>query len=141
MSYTDFHMKRRFVSAALLIIGSALAALAAENQYQQATILSTERKATTRVVYYVVDTPITKDEPYYDLSVQLKDMVYTARYTPRHKYDELPDEWKAGATVQARVRGRHLVLKDPGGTEVELVILKKKPTPAEGNQQTGPANK
>lgn len=140
MSYTAFSMKGLFASATLLIIGSALAASAAvsaESQYQQATILSIEQKATTRVVYYVVDTPITKDDPYYDVAVQLKDMVYTARYTPRHKYDVLPDEWKTGATVQARVHGRHLFVKAPGGTEVDLVITKKKALP-KGEAQPAP---
>ena len=137
MSYTEFHMKRFTVSAALLIVGSALAALAAEGQYQQATILSIEQKVTTRVLYYVVNTPITKDDPYYEVSVRLKDMAYTARYTPRHKDDALPDEWKAGSTVQARVHGRHLLVKAPDGTEVDLVITKKKAL-AEGAVQPAP---
>jgi hypothetical protein len=128
MSYTEFHMKRFAASAVLIFLGAAMA-LAAENRYQSGTILQVEQKATTRVVYYVVDTPITKSDPYYDVSVQLKDTVYVARYTPRHKDDELPDEWKAGATVEARVQGRHLVLKHPDGGEVEFVILKKKPAP------------
>jgi len=134
-------MKRFMVSAGLLIIGAALSALAAEPQYQQATILNIEQKTNTRVLYYIVNTPITKDEPYFDVSLQLKDVVYTARYTPRHKDDELPDDWKAGSTVQARVHGRHLDLKGPGGNEVELVILKRKASPAEEERQGGPANK
>jgi hypothetical protein len=133
MSYTDFHMNRLFASATVLIIGSALAGWAAESQYQQATILGIEQKATTRVLYYIVNTPITKDDPYYELSLRLKDTAYTARYTPRHKDDELPDEWKAGSIVQARVHGRHLFVKTPGSTEVELVITKKKASPAEGS--------
>lgn len=139
MSYTEFYMKRFTASAILILVGVATA-LAAENKYQPGTILSVEQKATTRVVYYVVDTPITKSDPYYDVSVQLKDTVYRARYTPRHKDDELPDEWKAGSSVQARVQGRHLVLKDPGGSDVELVILKKRPASEEGSRQA-PGNK
>ena len=133
-------MKRFIASVLLLIASSALAASPAESQYQQAIILSVEQKATTRVLYYVVDTPITKDEPYYDLSVQLPEMVYAARYTPRHKGDDLPDDWKAGSTVQARIQGRHLLLKSPAGAEVELVITKKKSLP-EGNRQPAVANK
>jgi len=138
MSYTDFHMRGLFASVALLLVGSALAAAAAETRYQDATILSVEQKTTTRVLYYVVNTPITKDDPYYEVSVRLKDMAYTARYTPRHKDDNLPDEWKAGSTVQARVHGRHLFMKAPDGTEVDLVITKKKALPAEGGLQPAP---
>lgn len=129
MSYNEFHMKRFIACVSLLIVGPALVALAAESQYQQATILSVEQKTSTRVLYYVVNTPITQDDPYYEVSVRLKDIAYEARYTPRHKDDDLPDEWKAGASVQARVQGRHLFMKTPGGTELKLVITKKKALP------------
>jgi len=141
MSYTDFHMKRWIASATLFVLGSAVAAWAAENQYREATILNVEQKVTTRVLYYIVNTPITKDDPYYEVSVRLKDMAYTARYTPRHKDDELPDEWKAGSTVQARVHGRHLFVKAEGGAEVQLVITKKKALPAGEGLQPVPAKK
>jgi hypothetical protein len=98
---------------------------AVERIYQTATITNVEQKTNTRVLYYVVNTPITKDEPYFEISVQLKDTIYLARYTPRHANDELPDEWKSGASVQARIEGRHLFLKRPSGSEMQLVIMKR----------------
>jgi len=111
---------------------------AAEKRYQDATVVQVQEKINTRVLYYVVDTPITKDEPYYEVSVQLKDMVYLGRYVPRHTQDTLPDEWIAGAAVEARVEGRHLFVKRPSGSDVDFAILKH--TAAKpGEKTSGPA--
>jgi hypothetical protein len=129
MSYTGFPMKRFVGCIAMVIVSTAVAALAAESQYQEATILKLEQKTSTRVLYYVVNTPITQDDPYYELSVQLKGAVYTARYIPRHEDDELPDEWKPGSTVRGRVQGHHLFLKSASTTEVQLIITKTKALP------------
>ncbi len=66
---------------------------AAEKTYQTGKIVDIQQKKTTRVLYYQVNTPITKDEPYYEVSVQVKDTIYVGDYTPRHSADTLPDEW------------------------------------------------
>jgi hypothetical protein len=97
---------------------------AAQKQYLAGTIVEVQQKTTTRILYYVVDTPITKDDPYFEVSVQLKETVYVGRYVPRHADDALPEEWVAGAAVQARVDGRHLFVKRPSGNDVDFAILK-----------------
>ena len=131
MSYIKCHMKRFVLLTFATFLATALAALAVESKYQEATILNVDQKTSTRVLYYIVNTPITKDDPYYEVSVQLKDETYVARFTPRHADDTLPDEWVPGAKVQARVQGRHLFLKDANTSEVQLVITKRKATPTE----------
>jgi len=97
---------------------------AAQKQYLTVTIVEVQQKMNTRILYYVVDTPITKDEPYYEVSVQVKDTLYLGRYVPRHAQDDLPEEWAAGAAVQARVEGRHLFVKRPSGNDVDFAIIK-----------------
>src|SRR5271170_5448654 len=97
---------------------------AAEKPFLTGKILDVQQKTTTRVLYYQVDTPITKDEPYYEVSVQVKDTLYLGRYVPRHAQDDLPEEWAAGAAVQARVEGRHLFVKRPSGNDVDFAIIK-----------------
>lgn len=133
---------RRIAATTLLFLGLASNLLGVEPHYQDAVLLSVEQKVNTRVLYYIVNTPITKDEPYYEVSLRLKDTVYLAHYTPRHSEDTLPEGWKAGSSVQARVDGRHLFIKSSGGAEWKLVITKRKglkageenPHPAPGNQ-------
>jgi len=127
---------------ALLLLGLSISLFAVEKQYQSAEILKVEQKTNTRVLYYIVNTPITKDEPYYEVSLRLADTIYFARYTPRHSEDTLPEEWSVGSAVQARVNGRHLFIKRPSGTDVDLVITKRKAVTATDNVlQKAPADK
>jgi|SRR5271155_299060 hypothetical protein len=107
----------------ILTMGLFLGA-AAKKQYVSGTIVDVQEKKTTRVLYYQVDTPITQDDPYYEVSVQIKDTVYSGRYTPMHSSDSLPEDWTLGSVVQARIDGHHLVLKRPGGTEMSFAFTK-----------------
>jgi hypothetical protein len=107
----------------ILAMGLFLGA-AAKRQYVNGTIVDVQEKKTTRVLYYQVDTPITQDDPYYEISVQIKDEVYFGRYTPMHSSDTLPEDWTVGSVVQARIDGHHLVLKRPGGTEMSFAFTK-----------------
>jgi hypothetical protein len=111
----------------------------AEKQYQTGRMLSLEEKTNTRILYYQVDTPITKDEIYYEVTVQLKDGVYLGRYTPRHSSDTLPVEWGKDEEVPARVQGRHLWLQKPTGSELEFVIVKVTPVKTEQKGSTPPS--
>jgi hypothetical protein len=96
----------------------------AEKKYEKATIADVQQKTNTRILYYVVNTPITKDEPYYEVTLQTKDSNYLVRYTPRHAADTLDQDWQAGAAVNVRVDGRHLFIKRDNGTETQFVIVK-----------------
>lgn len=116
---------RRALAIAVVVLPLLGQLFAVEKPYQQATITDVQQKVNTRVLYYIVNTPITKDEPYFEVSVQLKDMLYVGRYTPRHADDTLPDEWQSGFVVEARIQGRHLFLKRPSGTEIQFVIVKQ----------------
>lgn len=123
----------------LLVLGTLFAA---EKAYQRATIIDVQQKVNTRVLYYIVNTPITKDEPYFEVSVQLQNMVYVGRYIPRHANDTLPEEWKNGFSVEARVEGRHLFLKRPSGVDMQLAVVKQtaaKPGPV--GSETAPVLK
>jgi hypothetical protein len=116
-------MRLRKATCVILTMAVFLGA-AARKQYVDGSIVDVQEKTTTRVLYYQVDTPITQDDPYYELSVQIKDTVYFGRYTPMHSGDALPGDWHAGSAVQARIDGRHLVLKRPGGAEMSFAFTK-----------------
>lgn len=116
---------RRSITILLLAVGLAVVAQAVEKPYQTGKIVDVQRKVETRVLYYVVNTPVTQDDPYYEVSIELGSSVYRGVYKPRHEGETLPDEWKAGADVQAKVDGHHLLLKRPNGVEVEFAIAKR----------------
>lgn len=127
-------MKLRFAIAGLVLLFSQ-SLRAAEKHYEPVTIVEVQQKTNTKVLYYVVNTPVTQDEPYYQVSVQVKDILYLGQYTPRHSADTLPEEWKAGASAEGRINGRHLALKRPEGGEIEFVIVKRKVVKAQNNPE------
>jgi hypothetical protein len=111
----------------LLLAAIAIPGLyAAEKQYQTGKIVDIQQKTNTRVLYYQVNTPITKDEPYYEVSVQLKDVIYVGDYTPRHATEILPEEWAVPqAEVRLRLEKHYMFLTRPAGTELQFVIIKR----------------
>ncbi len=110
----------------LVILGTVGVARAAEKPYQTGKIVDVQQKVDTRILYYLVNTPITQDDPYYEVSVQLGDTIYRGVHTPRHRGDRLPEDWKPEAEVQARIDGHHLYVKRPNGPEVEFAIAKRR---------------
>ena len=121
----------RSITMVLLAVALAAGAQAVERPYQSGKIVDVQRKIETRVLYYLVNTPVTQDDPYYEVSVQLGNTVYRGVYKPRHENETLPEEWKAKAEVQVKVEGRHLYVKRPNGTEVEFAIAKRTAAPAQ----------
>jgi len=111
----------------LLLAVCAVPSLSAiQKLYQTGQIIDIQQKFNTRVLYYQVNTPITKDEPYFEVSVQVNGMIYTGEYTPRHAADTLPDEWNLPhAEVRLRLEKRSMFLTRPTSTEVQFVITKR----------------
>jgi len=136
-------MKRIPVRIVTLLFLLTLPALfAVEKQYEAGKILDVQQKARTRTLYYLVNTPVTRDEPYYELTVQVKDIVYVAEYTPRHSADTLPDDWHTGTEIQLKADKRHLLVKRPGEAQADLVVVKHMPVASwKAPQQDPPAEK
>jgi len=122
-------MKRILASAALLVLLSFSSRLyAAEKQYEPGRIVTVEKKFHERVLYYLVNTPITQDDPYYEVTLQLGNLALLTEFTPRHAADDLPDVWTDNAKVQIKVTDKHHVwVKRDGGTELQLLLVKRLP--------------
>ena len=129
MFYTYVYMKYFWTIAVLLAVSGSLPSLqAAEKQYGPGRIVGIEKKARERVLYYLVNTPVTQDDPYYELSLQQSNWVYLAEYTPRHAADSLPEDWKPGTEVQIKLADkRHAWVRVPGGSELQLTVTKRIP--------------
>jgi hypothetical protein len=112
-----------------------LSCWAAENRNQTGTILDVQRKAHTKVLYYLVNTPVTRDEPYFEVSVQIRDRIYTGEYLPRHAEELLPETWKPNAEVQLRLEKHSMYLRRPDGEESEFVITRRAAAPAPSQAQ------
>ena len=99
---------------------------AAEKQYVAGQIITVEKKFHERVLYYLVNTPVTQDDPYYKLSLQAGDLLLQTEFTPRHAADELPEGWKDGSKVEMKITDKHHVMvRQPDGIELQLLITKR----------------
>ena len=98
---------------------------AVEKPYQEGKIVDIQQKSETRVLYYLVNTPITQDDPYYEVSVELNHVVYVGQYTPRHSADSLPEDLKIDSPVDVKLEKRRMYLRRPSGSDVDLVIVKR----------------
>jgi hypothetical protein len=129
MFYTYPQMKHVWASAVLLLVFISLPGLqAAEKQFGPGRLIDVEKKAHERVLYYLVNTPVTQDDPYYEIYLQQNNWIYQTEYTPRHAADSLSDEWKPGTEVQMKIADkRHVVVKLPGLPELQLLIVKRMP--------------
>jgi hypothetical protein len=137
-------MKRMLASAALLVfLLSSSHLYAAEKQYEPGRIVTVEKKFHERVLYYLVNTPITQDDPYYEITLQVDNTVLLTEFTPRHAADDLPDGWKDNAEVQMKVTDKHHVwVKQDGGMELQLLIVKRMPaSPPSAAPEPAPAKK
>ena len=123
-------MRRLFVILLWLLL-AASAVGAVENSSQAFTILRAEQKTRDRVVYWVVDTPLYHEDPYFEVEVRAGEIILVGEYEPRHAAETLPERWKPGTTVKGRVERRNLYLRRPNGTDLKLEIVKRthEPTP------------
>ncbi len=135
-------MKRILPNAVLLVLLSFSSNLyAAEKQYEAGRIVTVEKKFHERVLYYLVNTPITQDDPYYEVTLRLGNLVLLSEFTPRHAADDLPDGWTDNAQVQIKVTDRHhLWVKRDGGVELQLLLVKSLPATA-ADSETPPVKK
>jgi hypothetical protein len=125
-------MKPKIASHYWLLVAAVflpLNLLAAESPYQTGKIVDIQRKTRSRILYYQVDTPVTQDDPYYEISVQLKNVVYTGDYAPRHAADTLPEDWKAGADLRIRLEKHYMFLQRAEGRELQFTLVKHKAAP------------
>ncbi len=108
---------------------------AVEKPHLAGRLVDVQKKTRDRVLYYLVNTPVTQEEPYYEVSVQVQNTVYVAEYTPLHASESLPQDWVTGAEVQVRIAGHRLYLIRPQGTELAFAIVKHTPAAAEAGQR------
>src|SRR5215467_9308035 len=140
MFYTEGMRRVMAGSVPLLLLLPELYAV--EKHYQSGKILDVQQKARTRIFHYLVNSPITRAEPYYEPSTQLRDTVYVVEYTPRHSVDSLPEDGRSGSEVQIKADQCHLFVKRRREVEADLVIVKHMPPRAwKAPPQDQPAGK
>ena len=124
-------MACRVLVALVLFLGSAASSLAVESTYFPLTIVRADLKTRDRVVYWVVNTPLYHEDPYFEVVVRAAGNLVVGEREPRNAHEMLPEDWKPGARVQGRVDKHHLFLRRPNGTEVRFIITHRTKAPRE----------
>ena len=142
MFYTIVSMKRLPTAVFLGFLLCISGLYAAEKQYATGKILTCQQKTRTRILYYQVDTAITKDDPYYEVAVQVEDTIYTGEHAPRHSADALPGEWLVpGTEVRLRLEKHYMFLTRPEGGELQFEITKRRAVAPAQNKSDPPSAK
>ena len=110
----------------LLLALLATSSVAAVQPYQTGKIISVDEKVRTEILYYIVNTPITRDHPYYEVAVQAGNTQYLAEYTPRREKDDLPGDITIDSEIQFRVEDHHMYIKREAGNDLDLIVVKHK---------------
>ena len=125
-------MHRRVLTFTVFALVTAVQiASAAEAHYSTAKIVDVQRKTREKVNLYLVNTPVSTEVPYFEITVRLQQTDYTAEYTPRHEDEELPADWTAGANTSMRLEKHYLFLKRSSGSELRWTITKQRPVKKE----------
>ena len=123
-------MRCRFLLA-LVLIGWGPASVAVESGTVALTIVRAEVKTHDRVVYWLVNTPIYHEDPYFEVAVRSSGTVIVGEHEPESAHELMPEYWKPGTLVQGRVDRHHLFLKRLNGTEVRFIITRRTKAPPE----------
>jgi hypothetical protein len=124
-------MRRVFLVGLWLLLGPGGSLFAVESGGVSFTIVRAEQKMHDRVVYWVVNTPLYREEPYFEVEVRAAGTILVAEYEPRHSGEMLPASWRPGARVEGRVERRHLLLRRPNGADLSFVITRRVAAPRE----------
>jgi len=112
---------------AVVLLGVSCQSFAVEKSYQTGILVEARQKSHTRVLYYIVNSPVEQEDPYFEVSVRVNEVTYVGEYTPRHSLETLPDDWKPEAPVEVRLEKHFMFLKRPNGSEMKLVIDSRTP--------------
>lgn len=115
------------VWVSVVLLGVSCQSFAVGKSYQAGILVGTRQKSHTRVLYFIVNTPVEQEDPYFEVSVKVNEVTYVGEYTPRHSLETLPDNWKPEEPVEVRLENHYMFLKRPNGSEMKLVIGSQTP--------------
>ena len=95
--------------------------------WQVGRIEQVRKDVSSKVLYYLVNTPVTEDTTTYTISVHVQNRLVTASYDLDKVQSEPPVEWTENAPVWIQVSDKTLYLKSATSGEYKLTISKSKP--------------
>ena len=94
----------------LVLLASAASAVEKKG-VQSGVVLTVEQKTRSRVQYYIVNTPVTAEDPYLQMEIDSGGLVYTVEYEPHSAQEVLPDGCMPGQAVKVRLEKHNLFVQ------------------------------
>jgi hypothetical protein len=113
----------------LVIHALTLSAFSADEAWQAARIVDVAKNVNTQTLYWIANTPVTRDEISYRISIHLKDKILTGVYSPSTSQPAPPEEWTQERLVKTRIVGDTMYLLAMSGDEYKVRIGKRKNAP------------
>ena len=119
----------RLLLSVLAVFALSLSAWSADDGWQAARIEDVQRNVDTQTMYWVANTPVTRDEITYRITVHYKNKMITGLYSPSRSQPAPPEEWTKDRLVKVRIVDDSLHLKAMSGDEFKTHIAKRKNAP------------
>lgn len=94
--------------------------------WQVGRIDQVRKDVSSKVLYYLVNTPVTEDTTTYTISVHVQNRLVTASYDLDKVQSEPPVEWTENTPLWVQVSDKTLYLKSATSGEYKLTISKSK---------------
>jgi PEGA domain len=113
----------------LLVLCLATQLWSADENWQAARIVDVQKNVDSQTMYWVANTPVTRDVTTYRISVHHKDKILIGAYTASRSQPPPPEEWSRDRLVKLRLEGDNMYLLARSGDEFKLPIAKRKNAP------------
>ena len=101
-----------------------------QGTWQPGRVAEVQKSVDSKPLYWIANTPVTKDETTYKITVHLGQKLIVGVYTVDRLQEAPPDEWVRGRPVKVQLDGDDMYLKPLSGNDIKLRIVKRKVTSA-----------
>lgn len=117
---------RLFQLFSVLLCVPPLALGAVKDAWERGRVVEVRKSVESKPLYWIANTPITKDETSYTIMIQLGPKLLVGVYTLDKSHAAPPDQWVRGWPVKVRVDNDDMYLEALSGESVKLRIVKRK---------------
>ena len=119
-------MKTSLLFSFILALACSWAVCASQGAWQSGRIVEVRKAVDSKPLYWIVNTPVTRDEITYTITVHLGQKLLIGVYTLDKSQGPPPDQWVRERPVKVQLDGDQMYLKTPSGDDIKLRIVKRK---------------
>lgn len=119
-------IKTNLLISIILVLACSWAVCASQGTWQSGRIVEVREDIESKPLYWMVNTPVTRDEVTYTITVHLGQKLLIGVYTLDKSQGPPPDQWVRDWPVKVQLDGDQMYLQLLGGDDIKLRIVKRK---------------